>query len=159
MNRIDFIAVHCSATAADVDVDASDIRRWHRSRGWRDIGYHYVITRSGEVQKGRPDDMPGAHEPRINRRSIAVCLIGGSPPHGSPEQRKGLGEDNYTNEQWAALEKLVRTLTKTHPDAEVLGHRDVQGVKKACPSFDAKQWWEDVNREPPANLIPRCAIP
>lgn len=146
MTRIDYLAVHCSATPADRDIDVNDIRRWHRERGWRDIGYHYVITRDGEVQKGRPDDMVGAHEPKINRSSIAVCLVGGSPPIGSAEYRRGAGEDNFTPAQRAALADLLERLHTAHPNATVLGHRDVPGVRKACPSFDVKQWWAGVKQ-------------
>lgn len=144
MNHIDFLVIHCSATPATLDWDVEDVRRSHRQRGFRDVGYHYIITRSGPVQKGRPDNQPGAHEPKINRRSIAICLIGGSPPIGSPAHRKGLGENNFTPEQMASLEKLVTELTAKHPDAEVIGHRDVPGVAKACPSFDVKSWWASV---------------
>lgn len=142
MTRIGFIAIHCSATPATMNIDAATIRGWHRKNGWRDIGYHYVIKRDGAVEKGRPDDMPGAHEPKINSQSIAVCLVGGSPPIGSEAAKKGLGENNYTPAQWASLETLVKTLHAKHPQAVVLGHRDVPGVRKACPSFDVKPWWE-----------------
>lgn len=145
MTRIDYIAIHCSATPATAtDVDANTIRGWHRKQGWRDIGYHYVITRDGRVQKGRPDNQPGAHERQINRNSLAVCLVGGSPPIGSDAHRKGLGENNFTPAQWEALETIVKKLHAQHPKAEVLGHRDVPGVKKACPSFDARAWWASV---------------
>jgi N-acetylmuramoyl-L-alanine amidase len=68
-------------------------------------------------------------------------MIGGSPPTTSPAYRKGLGEDNYTDAQWATLKTIVTKLHKQFPDAEVLGHRDVPGVAKACPSFDVKTWW------------------
>jgi N-acetylmuramoyl-L-alanine amidase len=143
MTRIGFIAVHCSATPATATkIGATDIRLWHRQKGWRDIGYHYVIKRDGTIEKGRPEDQPGAHEPKINSHSIAVCLVGGSPPIGSPEQKRGLGENNYTPEQWASLKKLVSDLSAKHPAAVVLGHRDVPGVNKACPSFDVKAWWK-----------------
>lgn len=145
MTRIDFIAVHCSATPAGRDIGAADIRRWHREKGWRDIGYHYVIRLDGTVEKGRPDNQPGAHEPRINRNSISICLVGGSPPVGSAAYKKGLGEDTYTPEQWEALRELVALLKVKHPDAEVLGHRDVPGVNKACPSFDVRKWWSEAN--------------
>lgn len=146
MTRIGFIAVHCSATPATaVNVDAAEIRRWHRQKGWRDIGYHYVIKRDGTIEKGRADDIPGAHEPKINSHSLAICLVGGSPPIGSPEARKGLGENNFTDPQWASLAKLVKQLHAKHPSAVVLGHRDVPGVRKACPSFDVKAWWAGVN--------------
>lgn len=144
MTRIDFLAVHCSATPAGgkhEKIGAADIRHWHRAQGWRDIGYHYVIKRDGTVEKGRPDDMPGAHEPRINNRSIAICLVGGAPPAGSEAHRKGLGENNFTPAQFAALQRLLRDLHEKHPTAEVLGHRDVPGVRKACPSFDVRGWW------------------
>jgi N-acetylmuramoyl-L-alanine amidase len=144
MTRIDFIAIHCSATPATHDIGATEIRQWHRAQGWRDIGYHYVIRRDGTVERGRPADQPGAHEPKINARSIAICLVGGSPPVGSDAAKKGLGENNFTPAQWVSLEKLVRELHLKHPKAEVLGHRDVPGVRKACPSFDARAWWKRV---------------
>lgn len=148
MTRVDYIAIHCSATPTGRDFGAADIRRWHLERGWRDIGYHYVIRLDGTVEKGRPDDMPGAHEPRINRNAIAICLIGGSPPANSAAYKKGLGENTYTPEQWDALKTLVSTLKQKHPAAEVLGHRDVPSVRKACPSFDARKWWRLVSEEP-----------
>jgi N-acetylmuramoyl-L-alanine amidase len=146
MTRIGFIAIHCSATpATSVNIGAADIRQWHRKQGWRDIGYHFVIKRDGTVETGRPVGMPGAHEPKINSQSIAICMVGGSPPLGSPEQKKGLGENNYTPPQWASLKKLVSDLHAKHPSAVVLGHRDVPGVRKACPSFDVKSWWAEVH--------------
>lgn len=145
MTRIRFIAVHCAATPADLDIGAPEIRSWHRAKRWRDIGYHYVIRRNGVIEKGRPDDMPGAHEPSINSNSISICLVGGAPKVGSPAHSKGLGENNFTPAQWSSLEKQVRALKAKHPDAEVIGHRDVPGVRKACPSFDARKWWSAIN--------------
>lgn len=147
MNRIDFLAVHCAATPAGLDIGAAEIERWHRQRGFRTIGYHYIIRRDGSIEKGRPDNVPGAHERKINKRSIATCLVGGSPPIGSSDHRKGLGENNFTDEQWEALAAHMLRLHSEHPDAEVLGHRDVKGVRKACPSFDVKPWWEKVLAE------------
>ena len=36
------------------------------------------------------------------------------------------------------LLKLLKRLKKEHPEAQILGHRDLPDVKKACPCFDAK---------------------
>lgn len=147
MTRVDFLAVHCSATPAGPkheNIGAADIRQWHRANGWRDIGYHFVIKRDGTVETGRSIIEPGAHEPRINNRSLAVCLVGGSPAPGTPAAKKGLGENNFTPAQFASLEKLLKELKAKHPNAEVLGHRDVPGVRKACPSFDVRSWWASV---------------
>lgn len=140
MTRIDYLVVHCSATPAALDIGAAEIRKWHRERGWRDIGYHYVIRRDGTVETGRPETTPGAHEPKVNRSSVAVCLVGGSPPSGTPAARKGLGENNFTPAQFEALAALLGVLRKKYPKAEILGHRDIPGVRKACPSFDVKSW-------------------
>ena len=43
-----YVVVHCADTPADMDVGAADIRRWHvDERGWDDVGYHWIIRRSG----------------------------------------------------------------------------------------------------------------
>ena len=147
MTRVDFLAIHCSATPAGgkhETIGVNDIRRWHRERGFRDVGYHFVIKRDGTVENGRPTDQPGAHEPRINSRSIAVCLVGGAPPAGSEAARKGLGENNFTDAQFEALKRVLTDLRRKYPKAEVIGHRDVPGVQKACPSFDCRAWWKAV---------------
>ena len=71
---IDTIIVHCSATPAGRDNSAADIRRWHRQRGFSDIGYHFVVRLDGTIEAGRPLELPGAHCRGHNLRSIGVCL-------------------------------------------------------------------------------------
>lgn len=132
--RTDHIVIHCSATRAIQDIGASDIRKWHMAKGWRDIGYHFVIRRNGKVEKGRALDAIGSHVAGHNANSVGVCLVGGlNNDTYAPEA-------NYTAAQWAALKVLVADLLKKFPNAKVLGHRDFAGVKKACPCFDAKPW-------------------
>ena len=136
MNRksTNWIVIHCSATRAIQDVGASDIRKWHRQKGWADIGYHYVIRRSGKVEPGRQADTVGAGVQGHNADSVHVCLVGGL----NDETWKP--EANYTPQQWESLTKLVGTLSKKYPEARVLGHRDFPNVAKACPCFAAKTW-------------------
>jgi len=138
LKAVNYIVVHCSATKEDQDFDVADIRRWHRQRGFMDIGYHYVIKRDGEQQTGRPHDVPGAHARGFNHVSIGICLIGGVESDGKTP------EGNYTAFQWKTLERLVKDLKKLHPDAKVVGHRDLPNVSKACPSFDTLEWWEKI---------------
>lgn len=144
MTRIDYIVVHCSDTPADREVGAADIRLWHRQQGWRDIGYHYVIRRDGVLETGRPEDQAGAHAKQMNKNSIGICLAGGSPPIGSEARRMGQGENNFTDDQFATLTEKLTDLTARYPNATVLGHRDIKGVNKACPTFDVIPWWESV---------------
>ncbi len=130
-----FIVIHCAATRPSQDVGAADIRKWHKAKGWADIGYHWVIRRNGKVEKGRAENLVGAHEPTRNRNSVGVCLVG-----GVSEKDFTKAENNFTPEQWAALEKLVKDVQTRYPKTKVMGHRDCPGVRKACPSFDAIAW-------------------
>ena len=133
----DFIVVHCSATKPNQDIGASEIRKWHvEDNGWSDIGYHQVIRRNGAIELGRPLHVSGAHAKGFNARSVGVCLVGGI-------DNSGKAENNFTVEQ---MESLVVTLDywrRIYPKAEVLGHRDLPGVAKACPSFDVRKWLDD----------------
>lgn len=129
---INKIVIHCADTFADMDIGAKEIDQWHRQRGWSQIGYHYVIRRSGEIEKGRPENTPGAHVAGHNTGSIGICLVGG----------KARGRENpcnFTRQQWAALENLVRILTLEYSQAEVTGHTDLD-AGKSCPTFNVKAW-------------------
>lgn len=133
--KIDQIVIHCSATRPDADVGADEIRSWHKAKGWDDIGYHWVIRRDGTIEDGRPENSIGAHVYGHNRNSLGICLVGGiKGPEGIPTA-------NFTRAQWGALDALVQELTWKYKSAEVLGHRDFEGVNKECPCFDAQEWW------------------
>lgn len=138
MRKVKDIILHCSYTRPTHDVDVETIRRWHvEDRGWRDIGYHWVIRRSGQIQPGRPESEPGAHVAGHNSNSIGVCLVGGMAEDSSAP------DCNYTAAQWAALAWLVADILERHPDAKVSGHRDY--AAKECPCFDAKAWARTVH--------------
>ena len=51
MRKINEIIVHCTATPAGRDVSAADIDLWHRRRGFRCIGYHYVVRLDGSIEQ------------------------------------------------------------------------------------------------------------
>ena len=84
MRTITEIIVHCSATPEGRDYTVAQIRQWHLQRGFRDIGYHYVIYRDGTIHTGRPVAQAGAHCTGHNAHSIGVCYIGGTL-HGHRE--------------------------------------------------------------------------
>lgn len=136
MRKIAHIVIHCSATPPGQDIGASEIRSWHLARGWSDIGYHWVVRRNGWLDKGRGEAVPGAHVEGWNRNSIGICLVGGVDEQGEPDP-------NFTEAQYRALAGLLREIRARHPRAEIAGHRDFPGVKKACPSFDVRAWWAD----------------
>ncbi|HEY0286764.1 MAG TPA: N-acetylmuramoyl-L-alanine amidase [Pseudomonas sp.] len=138
--------VHCSATNARRDVGVAEITQWHQQRGFTTVGYHYVIRRDGSVESGRAESQTGAHVKGYNARSIGVCLVGGVDAKGAPE-------NNFTDGQFSALLDVLTKLSRSYPDARILGHRDLSPdlnndghisaneFIKACPCFDVGPWW------------------
>lgn len=54
MRIITLAIIHCSATPQGVRLSFDDCRREHIRRGFCDIGYHFYITRNGEIHRGPP---------------------------------------------------------------------------------------------------------
>lgn len=126
MRTITEIIIHCSATPEGKDFTVSDIDLWHRQRGFKMVGYHYVIRLDGTIEQGRPLEMIGAHCTGHNAHSIGICYIGGLDRSGNPK-------DTRTQVQKDVLWSLVKSLQKRFPDATVHGHREF--ANKACPCF------------------------
>lgn len=128
--RIDAIIVHCTATPPGMKVTVDDIDRWHKQRGWKGIGYHFVVDLDGTIHAGRPLDCVGAHCKGHNAHSIGVCYVGGIDENGHPA-------DTRTPEQKEALQRLIDVLLKKYPHAKVYNH--YRFANKACPSFNAEE--------------------
>lgn len=128
-----FIVIHCSDTPASMRVDVKDLDRWHRERGFLKVGYHYIITRDGVLQTGRNLDECGAHVAGHNHHSVGVVLIGGRAAKGKAP------EDNFEPAQWEVMKLILKDLKNFWPDAQIVGHRDLDPAK-ACPSFDVSAW-------------------
>ena len=138
MRDISQIIIHASATPPSANIGAEEIREWHvTERGWRDIGYHYVIRRDGALEAGRPLGEPGAHAKGHNKESIGICLIGGIDEHG-------LADANFTRAQYECLRALVGNLAKLYEidKDNIIGHRDLPEVSKECPCFDVRSFFE-----------------
>lgn len=130
MRTINEIIIHCSATPEGRPHTVGDIRAWHKQRGFKDVGYHYIIYIDGSIHAGRDEGVIGAHTKYHNQHSIGVCYIGGL------EAGSNKPKDTRTAAQKKALLQLLRQLKKKYPRAKIYGHRDF--AAKACPCFDAK---------------------
>ena len=131
MRQIKEIILHCSATAEGRDYTVADIDRWHKARGWRGIGYHYVIYRDGSVHPGRPVEQIGAHCTGHNANSIGICYIGGLAADNKTPK------DTRTPAQIQALRDLVELLKTEYPNATIHGHHEF--ADKACPCFNVRK--------------------
>lgn len=125
------------------------IREWHLARGWKDIGYHYVVTNghkrtsrgdakvyeNGMIRHGREENATGAHARGYNARSIGVCLIG----------KRG----NHSAEQLAALYGLILGLMFRYgiPVENVIGHYETDsGSRKTCPDIEMRSFRAKLDR-------------
>lgn len=144
--NVTWIVIHYSATPIERSYTVDDIDAMHRKRGFREVGYHYFVTRAGEVQTGRDMDKPGrfevgAHVKGSNTKSVGVCYEG-----GVTRARPHVGFDTRTPAQTEAMIALIHDLQDRFPDAAVVGHRDMPGAATQCPGFDVRAWWDDVQK-------------
>jgi N-acetylmuramoyl-L-alanine amidase len=135
MRKLDSIILHCSASEPTLDVGAAEIRKWHLNRGWKDIGYHFVIRLDGKVEQGRPVSEVGSHVAGHNAHSIGICYVGGV--------KNGKAADTMTAKQISSFRSLVRKLRNDYGQLELYGHNDFTNLK-ACPSLDVDVKFADL---------------
>ena len=128
--RTTHLVFHTAAVMGDPS--AASIKRDHVDRrGWSDIGYHYVIRKDGTVEKGRREDLQGAHcyDGGMNPRSVGVCFSG---HHG--DRYHGVEGEHWTPEQEASWLTLAAKLVEKYgiDVSNVIGHVEA-GAAKACP--------------------------
>lgn len=148
MRHLDTIFVHCTDTRPDWWADrraedkVNEVRRWHKERGWSDVGYHYLIDRDGTVVEGRPIERTGAHVKGHNKGSVGISLFGG---HGGSQD--DLFDEHFTPEQDRALRKLIAQLRMEYPSiTKVRGHNEVS--PKMCPCFTVSKWMKSAETGP-----------
>lgn len=108
------IVHHAAASIAS----AETIHRWHLNNGWSGIGYHFVIRKTGLIERGRPESATGSHATGANDR-LGICLEGDFT-------RETLGKP-----QRDALVWLLRDLTSRYGALPITGHREHGST--ACP--------------------------
>lgn len=130
---IRYIVIHCTATPPSTTLESIK-RYWKDVRKWGDTpGYHYVILRDGTVVQLLDEKKNSNGVYAHNSQCLNIAYIGGIDKTGKPC-------DNRTPAQQHAMFDKIVELTEKYKGVEVKGHRDFEGVNKACPSFDVKTW-------------------
>ena len=136
MRIIKYLAVHCTATAQKAKVE--DIQRyWREHLGWTMPGYHFIILPDGTIVELLSIDKVSNGVKNFNSVTINISYIGGIDKNNNPI-------DNRTLQQKESLIKLLTKLKKQFPLAIIQGHKDFPNVKKACPSFNAKEEYKNI---------------
>jgi len=134
MAKIEYLVVHHTATSLAWTVE--DLRRLHvDERGWKDIGYHWVVRMNEQsravTEQGRPQDGDehlepweyGAHVRGSNSKSLGIAVVG-----------------NYSEYPMAplVLKELLATLTKLclhlelDPSSAIRGHNEMPDTATEC---------------------------
>ena len=147
MRNIEYIVVHCTAGSQKQTV--GDIKKFWKSLGWKNNGYHYLITTDGIINNITPIEQIANGVAGYNSKCIHVCYVGGI-------DRKGKAIDNRTDFQKASLLDILTELKSKFPKAKILGHRDFSTDTnkngkidtweyiKYCPCFDASEEYKNI---------------
>lgn len=98
------------------------IRQSHvMSRGWADIGYHYVVDPQGRIWEGRSSRYQGAHVKDQNENNLGILCLG------------NFQVQQPTQAQLAALDRFVGFQMQRNavPIARVRTHREI--AQTECP--------------------------
>ena len=126
-----YVVLHHSATPdGEVYRDFDSIKKAHLAKGWKDIGYHWVIEKVNGVLiaiPGRPESIEGAHCHGKNFDGIGVCCVG------------NFEVEIPSEELYAFVANVCRGIMLRHPIKEIGGHRDYYAT--ACPgkNFDVEK--------------------
>lgn len=122
------IIIHCSDSPQGRGDDINTIRQWHLARGFKDVGYHFVILEDGLIQTGRAENVLGSHAKGYNDY-LGICLI---------------GIDTFTSAQFASLKSLCKELIDKYNFKldNVKGHCAVN-PNKTCPNFNVANFKEE----------------
>lgn len=132
MGQIDKITVHhsggddiLSGSAADSAEEIRKIQNYHQNdHGWADIGYHFVIDRSGAIWQGRKLRYQGAHaRGSANFGNVGIVVLG------------NYEHQRLNGAQKESLATLVETLCE-HFDvspSKIYTHREILAGKTDCP--------------------------
>ena len=140
MRAIDLIILHCTASDNPSQDNIDSITELHTStkpikwgnysthgKGWGAIGYHYVITKDGEIHIGRGVNIAGAHCRGFNKHSIGIALC---------------GDTEFTQAQFDALRELCDDLLLQFglDLIDIVLHNELN-KNKTCPNFTRKEIW------------------
>lgn len=120
MRLINKITVHCT-DSNHPSYGLEEIRKDHKAKGWKDIGYNYLITKT-QIEIGRDiNEIPAATKGH-NTGSIAIAMA---------------GRDNFSAGQFRDLKMLIKVLRGLFniPAESIFNHYELN-QHKTCPNFN-----------------------
>ncbi len=121
LKKVKYLVVHHSQRKNNNSLQK--IKKAHLKRGFEDIGYHYLITKTGKIIQGRSEKFQGAHVYNHNKNSIGICLTG------------NFDLNKPSKKQIESLVQILKKKIKKHKVLikNILGHREFPKITKTCP--------------------------
>lgn len=122
LTHLKTVVIHHSVVySTDDTTTAREVQRLHQQdRGWADVGYHYMVGKTGVTYEGRALNVRGVHTASYNTGTVGVCLLG------------NYSADTIGNDQWQGLGRILFWLVAALPLTHLAGHRDFN-VQTECP--------------------------
>lgn len=116
--EITTVVVGCSNTFKDQDVRASNVPGWH-----------FLITRSGELQEVTNINEPGAFNQNYNDRSVGIVFAGGLnttvKEAGGQDKRNFASAESITREQYNTFDNFMNMFYSVFPHGQAVGNQDI----------------------------------
>ena len=133
------------------------IQQLHQDdRGWRDIGYHFLVDPLGNIYQGREfmdqthslGDIPvlvsGAHVGGFNTGRIGICLLGNYETGSARTTHKPT-----VKSQLAIIQLVAYLIDRYQPTGDperegeiILGHKDLKST--SCPGKELYEWLDEL---------------
>lgn len=150
MSTLEYLVIHCTATAEGREILAAQIVAAHTNpvskggRGWKQVGYTDMIHLDGKVERLVRNNEDANVDPweitngavGYNNKSRHIVYVGGVMVNGKTPK------DTRTDLQIAALTLYVKDFHRRFPCVKIIGHNEV--AAKACPSFDVQKWLRSI---------------
>ncbi len=109
-----------------VETRIRQFQRYHqKTKGWCDIGYHFLVSADGRLWEGRPRKFLGAHVRNHNLNNLGISFIGTFMTYTPVKTMLCAGSKMIG---WAA-----KTYKIPLDRQRIKGHREHSGAQTTCP--------------------------
>lgn len=130
--EITTVVVGCSNTFKDQDVRSSNVPGWH-----------FLITRTGELQEVTNINQPGAFNQNYNNRSVGIIFAGGLnttvKEAGGQDKRNFASAQSITREQFNTFDRFMNMFYSVFPYGQAVGNQDIDR-NSPFPVFDVASY-------------------
>jgi hypothetical protein len=149
-----FVVHHTAGYPVSSDAVVRAIQNFHmETRGWADVGYHFLIGPDGKVYQGRDLNYAGAHAYGHNKGSVGVNFMGCYDTlecHAPAYPEVTAPSDIMIESMGELIGNLSLHFGIELSRETVKGHRELAGARTSCPG--------DLIMERMAEIIARAVL-